>query len=104
MENPVTTGGGLLPTHGFLNYNQARDQLLTGMLSKSWLTKASNQGLIAMDNAIDPLDPTYTTGDHDGLAQVIALGSLWGKASPVRSARTGSSAAAGRVTRSLVAA
>lgn len=103
-ENLDTTGGGLLPTHGFLNYNQARDQLLAGMLSKSWLTKASNQGLIAMDNAIDPLDPTYTTGDHDGLAQVIALGSLWGMASPVRSARTDSSAAAGRVTRSLVAA
>ena len=98
-----TTGGGLLPTHGFLNYNDAREELLGAMLAKSWLTKASDQGLIAMDNAIDPTDPTYTTGDHDGLAQVIALGSLWGMASPARSARTGSSAAASRVTRSLVA-
>jgi hypothetical protein len=98
-----TTGGGLLPTHGFLSYNDAREELLESMLAKSWLTKASNQGLIAMDNAIDPADPTYTTGDHDGLAQVIALGSLWGMASPARSARTGSSAAASRVTRSLVA-
>ncbi len=97
------TGEGLLPTHGFLNYNQARDELLVAMLAKSWLTKASNQGLIAMDNAINPDDPTYTTGDHDGLAQVIALGSLWGMATPVRSARTGSSAAAGRRTTSLAA-
>ena len=103
-ENLDATGEGLLPTHGFESYDQARDKLLTDMLAKSWLTKASNQGLIAMDNAIDPLDPTYTTGDHDGSAQVIALGSLWGMATPVRSARTGSSAAAGRVTRSLVAA
>ena len=99
-----TTGGGLLPTHGFLSYDQAREELLEAMLAKSWLTKASNQGLITMDNAIDPLDPTYTTGDHDGLAQVIALGSLWGMASPARSARTGTSAAASRVTRSLAAA
>jgi len=98
-----TTGGGLLPTHGFLSYNQARDDLLTDMLAKSWLTKASNQGLIGMDNAIDPLDPTYTTGDHDGLAQVIALGSLWGLA-PVRSARTGSSPAPSRATTSLAVA
>ena len=98
-----TTGGGLLPTHGFLSYDQAREELLTNMLAKSWLTKASDQGLIAMDNAIDPDDPTYTTGDHDGLAQVIALGSLWGMAS-VRSARTASPVAASRATPSLVAA
>ena len=73
------------------------------MLAKSWLTKASDHGLIAMDNAIDPDDPTYTTGDHDGLAQVIALGSLWGMAS-VRSASTASPVAASRATPSLVAA
>ena len=102
-ENLDTTGGGLLPTHGFESYDEARNKLLTDMLATSWLTQASNQGLIAMDNAIDPLDPTYTTGDHDGLAQVIALGSLWGMATPVRSARTGSSAAADRVTTSLAA-
>ncbi len=98
------TGGGLLPTHGFLNYNEAREGLLTAMLKTTWLTKASNQGLIAMDNAINPLDPTYTTGDHDGLAQVIALGQLWGMATMVRSERTGSSPAASRRTTSLVAA
>ena len=99
-----TTGDGLLPTHGFLNYNQAREELLGAMLAKSWLTKASNQGLIAMDNAINPDDPTYTTGDHDGLAQVIALGQLWGMATTVRGERTGSSPAASRRTTSLVAA
>ncbi|MEX1209766.1 MAG: hypothetical protein WEA35_02705 [Candidatus Nanopelagicales bacterium] len=102
-ENLDATGGGLLPTHGFESYDEARNKLLTDMLKKSWLTKASNQGLIAMDNVIDPLDPTYTTGDHDGLAQVIALGSLWGVA-PVRSARAGSSSAASRATTSLAAA
>ena len=74
------------------------------MLATAWLTQASNQGLIAMNNAIDPLDPTYTTGDHDGLAQVIALGSLWGVASPVRSAGTGSSATATRPTPSAAVA
>ena len=79
-ENLDTTGGGLLPTHGFESYDEARNKLLTDMLATAWLTQASNQGLIFMDNAIDPLDPTYTTGDHDGLAQVIALGSLWGMA------------------------
>ncbi len=102
-ENLDTTGGGLLPTHGFESYNEARNKLLTDMLATSWLTQASNQGLIAMDNAIDPLDPTYTTGDHDGLAQVIALGSLWGMAS-VRSAGTGSSATASRATTSAAVA
>ena len=57
-----------------------------------------------MDNAINPDDPTYTTGDHDGLAQVIALGQLWGMATTVRAERTGSSPAASRRTTSLVAA
>jgi hypothetical protein len=102
-ETLDTTGGGLLPTHGFLSYNDAREELLESMLERSWLTKASDQGLIAMDNAIDPLDPLYTTGDHDGLAQVIALGSLWGMATTVRSDRTVSASAASRRTTSLVA-
>lgn len=86
-ENLDTTGGGLLPTHGFLNYNQARGQLLAGMLSKSWF-KASDRGLIQMDNAIDPGNSDYTTSDYDGLAQVIALGSLFGMA-PVRTTPVG---------------
>jgi hypothetical protein len=36
-----------------------------------------------MNNAISPADPTYTTGDADGLAQVIAVGSMFGS-SPAR--------------------
>jgi hypothetical protein len=39
--------------------------------------------MIAMNNAISPGDPTYTTGDADGLAQVIAIGSMVGS-SPAR--------------------
>jgi hypothetical protein len=53
------------------------------MTKASWISFASNQGLIEMDNAINPDNPEYTTGDHDGKAQVIAIGSLFGS-SPVR--------------------
>lgn len=92
-ENLDATGGGLLPTHGFESYNEARTALLDGMLQRPWLpswalvylpTGASNLGTITMDNAISPADPTYTTGDADGLAQVIAIGSMFGS-SPARS-------------------
>jgi hypothetical protein len=40
--------------------------------------------MIAMNNAIAPDDPKYTTGDADGLAQVIGIGSVVGS-SPARS-------------------
>ena len=92
-ENLDATGSGLLPTHGFESYNTARTALLDGMLQRPWLpswalvylpTGASNLGTIAMNNAISPADPTYTTGDADGLAQVIAVGSMFGN-SPARS-------------------
>lgn len=96
-ENLDATGGGILPTHGFESYNEARTDLLAGMLKRpplpSWIlgylptglpTGASNLGMIAMNNAIAPSDPTYTTGDADGLAQVIAIGSVVGS-SPARS-------------------
>lgn len=91
-ENLDATGSGLLPTHGFESYNTARTALLDGMLQRPWLpswalvylpTGASNLGTIAMNNAISPADPTYTTGDADGLAQVIAVGSMFGS-SPAR--------------------
>lgn len=75
-ENLDTTGGGLLPTHGFESYDVARTTLTTKLLNMAWLTGASNQGMVAMDNAIAADDPKFTTGDHDGLAQVIALGAL----------------------------
>ena len=92
-ENLDATGSGLLPTHGFESYNTARTALLDGMLQRPWLpswalvylpTGASSLGTIAMNNAISPADPTYTTGDADGLAQVIAVGSMFGN-SPARS-------------------
>jgi len=96
-ENLDATGGGLLPTHGFESYNVARTKLLAGMLQRpslpSWAlvylpaglpTGASNLGMIAMNNAIAPDDPKYTTGDADGLAQVIGIGSVIGS-SPARS-------------------
>ena len=91
-ENLDATGSGLLPTHGFESYNTARTALLDGMLQRPWLppwalvylpTGASNLGTIAMNNAISPADPMYTTGDADGLAQVIAVGSMFGS-SPAR--------------------
>jgi len=82
-ENLDTTGGGLLPTHGYESFDKAREKLLNGMLRSSWLTGAKNMGMVSLDNAINPDNPTYTTGDHDGKAQVIALGSMFGTA-PVR--------------------
>ncbi len=82
-ENLDATGGGLLPTHGFESYNVARTKLLNQLVKQSWITGASNLGMIAMNNAISPDDPTYTTGDADGLAQVIAIGSMVGS-SPAR--------------------
>ena len=86
-ENLDATGSGLLPTHGYESFNQARQKLLDKMLKASWISFASNQGLVAMNNAINPNDPKYTTGDADGLAQVIAIGSLFGNAT-VRSSAT----------------
>lgn len=82
-ETLDTTGGGLLPTHGYKSFDEAREKLLNGMLRSSWITGAKNQGMVALDNAISPDNPDYTTGDHDGKAQVIALGSMFGMA-PVR--------------------
>jgi hypothetical protein len=85
-ENLDSTGGGLLPTHGYESFDEARGELLNNMVKRSWLTGASNQGLVDMQNMIPASDPDYTTGDHDGYAQVIALGSMFA-ASPARSTR-----------------
>ena len=76
-----------LPSHSFESYDQARQKLVDKMTKASWISFASNQGLTAMNNAINPADPKYTTGDADGLAQVIAIGSLCGGA-PVRTTPT----------------
>ena len=80
------SGGGLLPTHGYESFLAARTALTTQMLGIGWLTGASDGGMVAMNNAIAESDPTYTTGDHDGLAQVIMLGAMVAS-SPARSAR-----------------
>lgn len=57
------------PTHGYDSFDEARAALLNGMVGVG----AQNLGLVEMDNKIPALDPTYSTGDHDGFAQVIAL-------------------------------
>lgn len=85
-ENLDASSGGLLPTHGYESFLTARTALTTQMLGISWLTGASDGGMVAMNNAIAESDPTYTTGDHDGLAQVIMLGAMVAS-SPARSAR-----------------
>lgn len=59
-------------THGYESFNQARSALLAGMQKAG----GTSQGLVEMNNKIPALDPTYSTGDHDGLAQVIALSGM----------------------------
>lgn len=85
-ENLDTSTGGLLPTHGYESFDAARTKLTTQMLNMGWLTGASDLGFVAMNNAIASSDPKYTTDDHDGYAQVIALGALFAS-SPARSVR-----------------
>lgn len=60
------------PTHGYESFDEARDTLLAAMIGVG----AKNGGTIDMDNEIPAVDPTYTTGDHDGLAQVIQLSAI----------------------------
>ena len=86
-ENLDTSAGGLLPTHGYESFETARTALTQQMLNVGWLTGASNLGQVAMYNAIPADDPSYTTGDADGFAQVIGLGALFGS-SPTRSVRS----------------
>ena len=88
-ENLDASGGGLLPTHGYESFDNARTALTQQMFTMGWLTGASNLGQVAMYNAIPADDPTYTTGDADGFAQVIGLGSVFGS-SPTRSVRLSS--------------
>lgn len=86
-ENLDTSGGGLLPTHGYESFNQARTKLTNDLLNTGWLTGATSLGMVEMDNAIPADDPKYTTGDADGMAQVIALGAMFAS-SPARSTRS----------------
>lgn len=57
------------PTHGYESFDEARSTLLAALVGVG----AKNEGTIDMDNEIPAFDPYYTTGDHDGFAQVIAL-------------------------------
>lgn len=59
-------------THGYDSFDQARTKLLNAMVAKG----ATNMGMVAMDNKIPAGDPNYSTGDHDGMAQVIALSGM----------------------------
>ncbi|MFN8071244.1 MAG: hypothetical protein U0R66_05460 [Mycobacterium sp.] len=59
-------------THGYDSFDQARTKLLNAMVAKG----ATNMGMVAMDNKIPADDPNYSTGDHDGMAQVIALSGM----------------------------
>lgn len=56
-------------THGYNSFDEARGTLLADMQKAG----ATNQGMVEMYNKIPDADPTYSTGDHDGLAQVLAI-------------------------------
>ena len=58
---------GILPTHTYLSYNAARDEL-TGQLIDDGATLV---GIVPLGNAVD--SATQTTGDHDGYAIVVQL-------------------------------
>lgn len=75
-ENLDASGTGLLPTHGFDSFTVAQTTLVDQMVKRSWITGASNMGMVAMDNAISPDDPKYTTGDATGLAVVLGIGTM----------------------------
>jgi hypothetical protein len=58
---------GLLPTHTYVSYDQARDALAEQLI----LNGATLVGVIPLSNAYD--SATETTGDNDGYAIVIQL-------------------------------
>jgi hypothetical protein len=58
---------GLLPTHVYVSFNQARDELARQLI----LNGATLVGIVALGNAYDT--GTKITGDHDGYAIVIQL-------------------------------
>ena len=59
---------GLLPTHTYVSYNAARDELANRLTRKN----ATLVGIVGLGNAVDD-SATQTTGDHDGYAIVIQL-------------------------------
>ena len=77
-----------IPTHGYQSFYDARETLTRAMIDKSGGT---DMGLVDMQNQIPDYFPRYTTGDHDGRAQVIGIGSA---VAPLKSRPTFRAAAA----------
>jgi len=59
-------------THAYESFDQARTKLTAGMVKAG----ANALGMVEMFNAIPADDPTYSTGDADGRAQVIAIAGM----------------------------
>jgi len=72
--------GGLLPTHAYESFVDARTQLAANMVAIG----ATELGTIDMQNEISASDPDFTTGDHDGNAVVIGIAPRSAPPSPVR--------------------
>ncbi|MGB3354872.1 MAG: hypothetical protein WBB00_19145 [Mycobacterium sp.] len=62
---------GLLPRHGYVSSNMARDALAADLISSG---RARLGGTVALANAYNT--DTTTTGDHDGYAVVVILNQL----------------------------
>ncbi|WP_232374803.1 hypothetical protein [Mycolicibacterium mengxianglii] len=60
---------GILPTHVYLSYNAARDELTNQLV----LSGATLVGAVPLNNSIDGASATQTVGDHDGYALVVQL-------------------------------
>jgi hypothetical protein len=59
-----------IPGHTYVSSNAARDALVLRMLASGQVKSVE---YVPMNNAIDPSDPDYSSGDHDGYAVVITL-------------------------------
>jgi hypothetical protein len=68
-ETPGISENGI-PGHTYVSSNEARDELALRLLASG---QVSSITYVKLDNAIDPNDPNYTTGDADGYAVVITL-------------------------------
>ena len=72
--------GGLLPTHAYESFVDARAALAANMVAIG----ATGLGTIDMQNAISASDPDFTTGDHDGYAVVIGIAPRTVAPNPIR--------------------
>lgn len=78
-----------IPTHGYESFVDARAKLATSLVA----TGATDLGTLDMQNQIADFYPRYTTGDHDGLAAVIGIGSAGGAQQQRRAVRSRAAAA-----------